>query len=117
LRGCIAVTRVEDDQLDRGAGSSESRRIPVKKSGIAVFVVIMTLFLGFGARPASALICCSVCAEDHHNPACRAGCSESCVVDDEPSAPETFDEDDVARVCYVVTTSDAVDDDVTVAST
>ena len=87
----------------------------MRTSAIASLVLATTLLLGFGARPASALICCSVCFENPHNPFCRAGCSLSCV-EREPTEPDTAGEDDVAQVCYPVTASDAGDDAVTVAS-
>jgi hypothetical protein len=45
----------------------------VRKSGVVGPVFVMTLFLGFGARTASALIGCSVCDQNPHNPACRVG--------------------------------------------
>jgi hypothetical protein len=82
----------------------------VRKSGIVALTLAATLFLGFGARTASALICCSVCDANPHNPFCRAGCSLSCVIEEEPVATDTSGEDEVAQVCHAATTSDAGDD-------
>jgi hypothetical protein len=73
------------------------------KSGIFALVFTATvLAISFGARPASALVCCSVCDEDPLNKACLHGCSPSCVVDDEPVAPDHVVYDDAAKVCYSV---------------
>jgi hypothetical protein len=73
----------------------------MRKLGMIISLVgVVTVFMGFHAKPASALICCSVCDEDPHNIACRHGCSPSCAVDD--SVPgDVAIEDDVAKVCYL----------------
>jgi len=73
----------------------------MKKIGIiSLFSVGAALGLGLTARPASALICCSVCDADPRNLACLHGCSPSCVVDDEPVAQDNVVYDDVRKVCY-----------------
>ena len=73
----------------------------MKKSGIiGVLSIVTALALGLGARPASALICCSACDANPSNPSCLHGCSPSCAVDDEPIAQDHVVYDDVARVCY-----------------
>lgn len=73
----------------------------MNKRSVVAMVFAVTAALGvFGARPASALICCSVCdaLEDPlSNPACRHGCSPSCRVD---QTDDGMIIDDVARVCY-----------------
>jgi hypothetical protein len=74
-------------------------------------VLISTAFLGLGARPASALICCSACDAKPDSPACRHGCSPSCVVDDDESAtPDRVIYDDAAQVCYAAPAGDASGD-------
>ena len=80
----------------------------MKKSGVVALAFVMTLFLGFGARTASALICCSACDENPDLPPCRHGCSPSCVIEEEPIVPDTVVEDDADQVCYAVTAGDAV---------
>lgn len=79
----------------------------MKKSAIVSLVFIATAFIGLGARTASALICCSACDENPNLLACKHGCSPSCVIDDEPIAPDNVVYDDVAKVCYAVTTGDS----------
>jgi len=75
----------------------------MKKSGLFALVFTATaLAISFGARPASALVCCSVCDADPSNKVCLHGCSPSCVVDDEPIAPDHVVYDDAAKVCYAV---------------
>ncbi len=71
-----------------------------KASVIGLFSIVTALGLGLGARPASALICCSVCDADPRNPACLHGCSPTCVADDEPVAQDNVVYDDVRKVCY-----------------
>ena len=78
----------------------------MRRSGVVALVFAMTLFLDFGARTASALICCSVCDQNPHNPACRVGCSQSCAIGEGPAALDTVGEDDVAHVCHAVTAGD-----------
>lgn len=85
---------------------SDIKETVVKISNIVGLVLLLALFLGAGARPASALICCSVCFENPHNPACRAGCSQSCAIESEPVETDTVIEDDAAQVCYAVTADD-----------
>lgn len=79
----------------------------MKKSGILSLVFLATAFLGLGARPASALICCSACDANPDLLACRHGCSPSCVIDEEPIAPDHVVYDDVDQVCYRATNGDA----------
>jgi len=75
----------------------------MKKSGVFAFVFTASvLAISFSARPASALICCSVCDADPLNRACLHGCSPTCVIDDEPIAPDHVVYDDVAKVCYAI---------------
>jgi hypothetical protein len=80
----------------------------MKKLSVAL-VVIATAFLGLGARPASALICCSACDANPNTPACRHGCSPSCAVD-EPTTPDSVIYDDAAQVCYAAPAGDASSD-------
>jgi hypothetical protein len=85
----------------------------MRKSGIIfVFSIAATLAISFGARTASALICCTVCDANPNNPACFHGCSPTCAVDDEPIVPDivvpnNVGYDDVAKVCYATTSSDS----------
>ena len=82
----------------------------MKKWSVLSLVVIATAFLGLGARPASALICCSVCDENPNTAACRHGCSPSCAVDDGPTSPDRVIYDDAAQVCYAAPAEDANSD-------
>jgi len=78
----------------------------MKKLSIVSLVFIATAFLGLGARPASALICCSACEENPNTAACRHGCSPSCAIDD-PTPPDRVIHDEAAQVCYAAPASDS----------
>ena len=60
------------------------------------------LAVGFVSQQASALICCSACEKNPHNPACYHGCSPSCATEDEPVIGQVV-YDEAAGVCYVAT--------------
>lgn len=80
----------------------------MKKLAVIIsFVGLVTIFMGFNAQPASALICCSVCDENPNNPACRHGCSQSCVIAEESFQPDGAVEDDAAQVCYLASSREA----------
>jgi hypothetical protein len=82
----------------------------MKKWSVVYLMVLATAFLGLGARPASALICCSACDAKPDSPACRHGCSPSCAIDDEPTAPDRVIHDDAAQVCYAAPAGDSSSD-------
>jgi hypothetical protein len=88
----------------------------MKNWSLVCLVVVATAFLGLGARPASALICCSACDAKPDSPACQHGCSPSCAVDDEPTASDLVIYDDAAQVCYAAPAGDAGSDAPALAS-
>jgi hypothetical protein len=85
----------------------------MKKAGFLVSIVTALVATGIGARSASARPCCSACDVDNPPKACfTVGCTPGCVVEDEPTAPDSVivqdnvvsqDSvvyDDVAKACY-----------------
>jgi hypothetical protein len=72
----------------------------MSKAALLSFVsVSFAMAVGLTGQVASALPCCSVCAQ--HPFACRNGCTPTCRADDKPALAGHVVYDEVAAVCYV----------------